>query len=480
MYAFAFVLYFLTLAAIGFVFKQKQSSNTGFFVGDRKLNFWLTALSAHASDMSAWIFMGFPAAFYIGGAPKASIALGLILGMALNWQFIAKRLRSETERLSSDTLPSFFEARFQDKSHIIRLLTGAISVYFLTAYITAGSIGMGKLFESVFGIDYYVGIAIATAVVLFYVFIGGFATIAWTDFFQGMFLLGVLVFVAFVVSGEVSNLGDVAKVAADKGLSLSVMPDYSVASFVSLISLACWGLGYLGQPHIVTKFMGIKDPSEIYKSKYLGMAWLIVSLGAASVIGLSSIALFPSLENPELLFIEIVKTYFSSGIGGVILCAIIAATVSTMASQILVAASSLSEDFYKRFFKGETSSKRDLLTSRISVLTIALISLILAFNKSQTIMGVVEYAWSGLGCSFGPLMLASLYSTSVNRQGAIAGIVTGGVVAAVWPLVNPYVISVEVISMLPGFILSLCAIYLVSFLTAKEAILDPNETLHLG
>jgi sodium/proline symporter len=263
-------------------------------------------------------------------------------------------------------------------------------------------------------------------------------------------------------------------VASQKGLSLSIIPDHSFESILTLISLSCWGLGYLGQPHIVTKFMGIKNPDEIYKSKYLGMGWLVISLGAASVIGLCSIPLFPNLENPELLFIEIVKKYFSSGIGGVILCAIIAATVSTMASQILVAASSLSEDFYKRLSKTKTSSKNDLIVSRASVLVIALVSLLFAFNKSQTIMGVVEYAWSGLGCSFGPLMLASLYSRQVNREGAIAGIITGGVVAAFWPLLNPYLLSVEVISMLPGFVLSLTAIYLVSFFTAKEAVFDSH------
>lgn len=466
-YVIAFFLYFLVLLAIGLICHKKQTTSADFIVGNRSLNFWLTALTAHASDMSAWLFMAFPAALYIGGLSKAWIALGLILGMYMNWQFIAEKLRIETEKYNSYTLSTYFERRFQDTSGAIRLLTAFMSLFFLTAYLAAGLIAMGYLFESLFGINYYVGLSVASLVVVIYTFSGGFITVAWTDFFQGIFLLIAILIVPVLGYIHVGGWEAILSASQEREISQALIKDYSWDTFLTILFLAFgWGLGYYGQPHIVTKFMGIKHPSEIYKSKYLGMSWQIITLGAAALTGLVGIAFFQeTLSNPQLVFVDMVKAMFHPLVGGFILCGLIAANMSTMDSQLLVSASVLSEDLYKKMIHKTASPALLLKASRISVILMAALSLGLAFMKSATIMEIVEYAWSGLGASFGPLMIMSLYSKKTNRYGAISGIFVGGTIAALWPYLNPFLTDLTIPSMIPGFVLGLLAIRVVSWLT---------------
>ena len=474
---FAFAIYFFILLAIGLISHRRQTSSADFIMGNRTLNFWLTALTAHASDMSAWLFMAFPAALFIRGMPAIWIAFGLIGGMYLNWQFIAEKLRIETEKTNSFTLSTYFERRFGDQSGVIRILTALMSVIFLTIYLGAGLYGMGLLFGSLFGINYYVGLSIAMLVVMTYTFFGGFITVAWTDFFQGVYLLGVLVLTAVIAYFTSPGMNAIAATAESRGISLHLIPNFSLPELLTIIFLILsWGLGYYGQPHIVTKFMGIKTPSEITKAKYLGMSWQIASLGAAAAIGLTGLALFPhGLQNPELIFVETVKMLFNPFFVGFILCAVIAANMSTMDSQLLVCASVLSEDLYKHLLKKHASAKDLLNASRIAVLIVAVISLTIAFFSNSTILEMVLYAWTGLGCSFGPLIIMSLYSKRTNRYGAIAGILVGGVLAATWSLINPYVTEFPVPSMIPGFFASLLSIYLVSLATVR---LEQAEVPH--
>lgn len=466
----SFFGYFLLLLAVGIFSRRKLKNSADFIMGNRSLNFWLTALTAHASDMSAWLFMAFPAALYSKGLSQIWIAIGLIVGMFLNWQFVAKRLRIETEKYQCYTLSSYFEKRFQDDSGILRVLTATMSVIFLTAYLSSGLIGMELLFSSLFGIDYYVGLSIATGVVVTYTLIGGFNTIAWTDFVQGTFLMVVIVLVAIMSYFTIPGWAAVQDTAALKQISLALVPDSSFESIFAIIFLIMsWGLGYFGQPHIITKFMGIKDPAELNKSKYLGMSWQIVSLGAAAAIGLIGITFFKEgLQNPELVFVEMVKELYSPLIGGFILCAFIAANMSTMDSQILVCASNLSEDFYKHLFKQNASPEHLLKISRFAVVLVSLVALGIAFARSTTILSMVLYAWSGLGSAFGPLVLSALYFPKSNRYGAIAGILVGGSLAGFWPALNGYFTSYPVPSMIPGFLGGFFAIYLVSKLTATS------------
>lgn len=466
----AFFCYFSILLGIGFLTRNKNPTAADFLMGNRSLSFWLTALSAHASDMSAWLFMAFPMAIFVAGLSQSWIAFGLILGMFINWHVVAPKLRVVTEKYNSYTLSSYFENRYQDHTGIIRLLTATMTLLFMAHYLSAGLIAMGYLFESIFNIDYYVGITVATLVVVIYVFLGGFVTVAWTDLFQGCFLLVMILLVPFVAFSHISGVDDIISIANKRNISLNFIPDLSFDTLFTIFNLTVgWGLGYFGQPHILTKFMGIRSADEMYKAKYLGMSWQTLALAGAAIVGLVGIAFFDGqLEKPELVFVEMVKQLFHPFLGGFILCAVLAANMSTMDSQILVSASVLSEDFYKHFFrKRKATSKGILRATRFGIIAMALVSLILAYNKSATIMDTVAYSWSGLGSSFGPLILMSLYSPSTNRYGAIAGIVVGGVVAAFWPILNDTFIDVTIFPLIPAFFLSLLSIFVVSKLTRR-------------
>lgn len=466
----AFFVYFSLLLMVGLLSHKKQTSSADFIVGNRSLSFWLTALTAHASDMSAWLFMAFPAALFIKGLPALWIAFGLVLGMFLNWQFIAEPLRVETERLNSFTLSTYFERRFKDKSGILRISTGMLSVLFLSIYLGSGLYAMGLLFGSLFGINYYAGLSIATFVVMTYVIFGGFITVAWTDFIQGLFLLCVILFVAIFSYMKLPDWGMVEAAADARNIPLVLVENEGVLSAVSLIFLVLgWGLGYYGQPHIITKFMGIKTPGEIKKAKYLGMSWQILSLGAAAFIGLTALAYFPhGLADPELVYVELIKLLFSPLVIGFILCGVIAANMSTMDSQILVCASVLSEDLYQHLLNRQATPLQMLKASRISVLIVSLTALGIAFITNASILSMVAYAWSGLGSAFGPLVIMSLYYPKANKYGAIAGVLSGGIMAATWPILNPILIDLVVPSMIPGFFTGLAAIFIISKITHKE------------
>lgn len=467
---FAFFTYFVILFAIGLISHKRQTSAADFIVGNRSLSFWLTALTAHASDMSAWLFMAFPAALFIKGVPGLWIAFGLIIGMFCNWQFIAQKLRIDTEKYNSYTLSTYFERRYQDGSGVIRIITAFMSVIFLAIYLGSGLYAMGLLFNSLFGINYFVGLSIAMFVVMTYVFFGGFITVAWTDFFQGIFLLTVILIVAIVAYLNIPGWHAVEMAAKGKSIPLTLFEPNNQFSYLTILFLLFgWGLGYYGQPHIITKFMGIKSPQEIRKAKYIGMTWQILSLGSAALIGLIALVYFPNgLENAELVFVELVKQLFHPFIIGFILCGMIAANMSTMDSQILVAASVLSEDFYKHIFKKNASPHQLLNASRAAVVIVSFMALLIAFVTNSSILNMVLYAWSGLGSSFGPLVIMSLYDSKATRLGAIAGILIGGLTAGIWPIINPLLTEIEIPTMIPGFFSGLLSIYIVSRLTYRK------------
>ena len=474
----AFVTYFALLLSLGLLFHKKQTTSSDFIMGNRSLNFWLVALSAHASDMSAWLFMAFPMLIFLMGLPHIWIALGLLIGMFLNWQFVAPKLRSMTENYNCYTLPSFFEKRFNDVSGKIRLISAVAMVIFLTHYLSAGLIAMGLLFESIFGLNYYFGLSLALLVVMIYTCAGGFTTVAWTDLFQGIFLLLMILLVPYMAFSEIGGWQAIQDAAAKKSLSLSIFPNTETTSLLSIFSLSLgWGLGYFGMPHIITKFMGIKNVSEMSKSKWVGMSWQVITLSAAVLVGLIGIAYFPNgLEKPEMVFVEMVKSLFHPFFAGFILCAVVAANMSTMDSQILVCGSIISEDLYRYFYSShKPSDKKVLFISKFSVILISLIALVLAFNKSATIADTVQYSWSGLGSAFGPLVLMSLYSKRTNRFGALAGIIVGTLTVIVWPTLNPLILKHELSPMIPGFFLSLFSIYMVSIMTSNKEVRENFE-----
>ena len=461
--------YFVVLLFIAFLSYRKQKSDKDFLLGNRSLNFWLTALSAHASDMSSWLFLGYPALIFTTGLFSAWAAIGLTLFMFLNWHFIAPKIRTATEQVESLTLSSYFEARFADKSGNIRLVSAAMSLLFFTFYITSGLQGMGVLVESLFNLDYSVGISIGLSIVVIYVFMGGYRTVAWIDLFQGFFLLGVIAIIPAYLITSFGGMDPIMQAVKAKNLSTSLFPNYSLSTFWSIaMTAAGWGLGYFGQPHIITKFMGIRRVEDMSKAKYLGISWQVIALGSATLVGLLGIYVFPQgLVDPEQVILKIVKTTLAPFVAGLVLCAILAATTNVMAAQILVVASNLSEDFYKRLFRRHASSNELLWVSRCSVIFISIIAFVIAFFRISTIYELVQYSWSGLGASFGPLLLLSLYMKNINKYGAFAGIFVGGLTAAVWPYFeNKYGLTTP--SLVSGFVFGIIAIQGVSFLMRKR------------
>jgi sodium/proline symporter len=480
-YLIAFFCYFSILLVIGIVSHRKQSSNAAFIVGNRSLNFWLTALSAHASDMSAWIFMGLPMAIYLTGLSGSWIAIGLVLGMFLNWQFVSIKLRTETEKYNAFTLSSFFENRFKDTSGILRVLTACILIFFLTHYLSAALMAMGLLLESVFGIDYYYGLAFSLGVVVVYTFGGGFITIAWTDLFQATFLLGVIILVPVVAYFSMEDGWTAIKtIDENKTGYLSLLGNSKEYSLLTAIFLAAsWGLGYYGQPHIITKFMGINNSADLKKSKYVGMSWQVLALTASIFVGIVGAAFFDyGLENPELVFIEMVKILFHPLVAGFILCGILAANLSTMDSQLLVGASAFSEDLYKRLFHPSASPLELVRLSRFGVVLIATVALFIAFMKNETIIDSVLYAWAGLGSSFGPLVLTSLYYKRTNKYGAITGIIVGCTLAICWHWINPMLFETVIPTMVAAFTLSTISIIVVSMLTSNKSVKSVDDVVN--
>ena len=464
----AILLYFALLLTVGILSYRKHLSATDFIIGSRSMNYWLTALAAHASDMSSWLFMGYPAAIFMGGLFKGWAAIGLITFMFLNWQLVAPRIRIATEQYNSLTFSSFFESRLADTSGTIRIFTAIMSLVFYTIYISAGLVGLGLLLETLFNLDYYIGIFLGILIVVPYVFMGGYLTLAWIDLFQGLFLMCVIIFVPLYLLPKIGGWDSMMAEISHKELTTSLLPDFSAKTlFIIVLEILGWGLGYFGQPHIITKFMGIRHVHEIGRAKLIGMTWMIISLTAATLVGLVGISFFTGgLADSEQVFIEMVKETFHPFFIGLILCAVLAATINAMSSQVLVLSSSLTEDFYKRIFRKTASAKELLIVSRIGVIVVALIAFLIAYGKLSTIYSLVLYAWSGLGAAFGPLLLLSLYSKTINKYGAWAGILLGGGISAIWPYIGKH-IPIDIPMIVPAFIISFLSIIIISKSTER-------------
>ena len=313
----AIVLYFACLFAVGFFSYRKQQTDTDFIMGGRSLGYWLTALAAHASDMSSWLFIAYPASIFIGGMKEAWTGIGLFVCMFLNWQFIAPKIRTATEQFNSLTFSSFFENRLGDRSGLIRVFTALILFVFYTIYISSGLVGLGLLLETLFGMPYSVGVLVGIVIVIPYVFVGGYATLAWIDLFQGLFLMCVIIFVPLFLLPHVGGWAGIHAAATAKNLSFALFPHFNFHSISEVLLMSFgWGLGYFGQPHIVTKFMGIRNVHDIVKSKYIGMSWMFLSLSAATLVGLVGIAYFQASHDPQLMFIDMVKNSFPAFIVG--------------------------------------------------------------------------------------------------------------------------------------------------------------------
>ncbi len=481
----AFVLYLLMMIVIGALFAKGNNNSEDYFLGGRKLNGFVAALSAQASDMSGWLLMGLPGAVYLTGiGGDGWVAIGLFIGTVANWLLIATRLRRYTIRANNSvTLPTYFENRFHDDKKVLLGVSSVTIVIFFLVYCASALAAGGQLFESVFGIDYHIALTIGAMVVLVYTFLGGFMAVSTTDFIQGnLMLVAILAVPIFAVSFMHGNgTGVTAGLAAsgvDSANYLNLMKTASGSnSITNVISGLGWGLGYFGMPHILVRFMAVRDEKEMTKSKVVAIGWVALSLTFAVAIGVIGRAYIPELVNGgnEKIFIEMIKKVFTTEmrlpfVAGIFLCGILAAIMSTADSQLLVSASSVAEDIYKGIIKKDAEDKKVLSLSRITVLTVAVVAYVIAWNPNNTIMGLVSNAWAGLGAAFGPTVLMSLFWKRTNFQGAVAGIASGALTVIVWdyiPFVNGTTLggATGLYSLVVGFFVSLFMIVVVSLAT---------------
>ncbi|WP_051541139.1 sodium/proline symporter PutP [Caldalkalibacillus mannanilyticus] len=467
------------MLAIGVITYRMTNTLSDYVLGGRKLNSWVAALSAQASDMSGWLLLGLPGAAYASGMGMWSIwiAVGLAAGTMINWQYVAKRLRRYTEIAGdSITLSEYFENRFRDKSHLLRVISAVFILLFFLFYTASGLVAGGVLFQATFGVDYHTALIVGAIVIISYTFLGGFLAVSWTDFVQGILMFLALIIAPIVAINQLggidavfSNIAaknpDLLDIAMNVSFKDGIWTSEGALAVVGIISAMAWGLGYFGQPHILARFMAIRSAKEIPKARLISMIWVVITLYGAIMVGFVGIALFDTpLENTETVFIQLVQVVFNPWVAGFLLAAVLAAIMSTIDSQLLVASSALTEDFYRTFLRKEASQTELVWIGRGAVLLIAFISLMLAWNEKNTVLGLVSYAWAGFGAAFGPAILFSLFWKRMTRNGALAGMLVGGLTVIFWEKTGYAIYEI-----VPGFMFASIAIILVSRMDSEPS-----------
>lgn len=507
----AFALYMLGMLVIGITSSKKNKNADDYFLGGRNLGGWVAALSAQASDMSGWLLMGLPGAVYALGTNQAWIAIGLFIGTVCNWLFIAGRLRRYTIRAgNSMTIPEYLSNRFGDSKNVLKAISAIVIVVFFLVYTASAFAAGGKLFSSVTSLKYHQALTLGAIVILAYTFFGGFIAVCKTDFVQGtLMLVGILAvpITAVMVMGAGQVVPNLMESIKADGLTASATQFLNIfydgdkpISVINILSQLAWGLGYCGMPHILVRFMAIRDEKELGKSKKVAIVWVLLSLVVACIIGVvgrayldASVLAESSCEN---VYIEMIKKLFTQDfklpfIGGILLCGILAAIMSTADSQLLVSSSSVAKDLFKGVFFKDLSDKTVLLISRIVVLLVAVLAYIIAWNPDSSIMALVSDAWAGLGSAFGPCILLSLYWKRINLPGAAAGMISGGATVIIWDYVKCMTLDgvkvtpatyTGLYSLLVGFAVSLVCIVIVSLITPKvnDDILQAFEDVNSG
>ena len=469
-------LYFAGMLAIGYVAYRRTKNNLdAYMLADRGLRPSVAALSAGASDMSGWLLMGLPGAIYISGLFEAWIAIGLTIGAWLNWKFVAPRLRAYTEVAgNSITIPSFFEHRLKDTSRAIRIVCGLIILVFFTFYVSSGMVAAGKFFESSFGGNYLFGMLVVAGITILYTFFGGFLGATLTDVAQGLLMLGALLAVPIVAIIDVG--GPSATIAAINEVDPNLLSLFAGGTAVAGISAAAWGLGYFGQPHIIVRFMALKNPQQAHAARRIGIGWMVLTVLGSICTALIGIAYFQinggtptDAEKGETVFLDLAQIMFHPFIAGLVLAAVLAAIMSTVSSQLVVTSSALVEDLFKIIAEklGSTAQLSDrayVMFGRFGVLGVAVVAAVLAINPSDSILDLVGFAWAGFGASFGPIVLLSLFWKRLSNWGALAGLITGAVVAYTWGQSS---LSETMYEIVPGFAANLVVAIVVSLFTFK-------------
>ncbi|WP_454301809.1 sodium/proline symporter PutP [Salana multivorans] len=469
-------IYFAAMIAIGIYAARKNTSHEDYMLGGRGLSPLTAALSAGASDMSGWLMMGLPGAIYVAGLIEAWIAIGLTIGAYLNWKFVAPRLRAYTEvAKNSITIPSFFENRTRDRTRVLRLVSGFVILTFFTFYVSSGMVAGGFFFESSFGVEYVWGMLLVSVVTLAYTLFGGFLGASLTDVVQGSMMFLALLLVPTIAFFTVGGLAGVQEGIEASGAQLSGLfpPDMDGMTWLGIISALGWGLGYCGQPHIIVRFMALRDVRAARTARRIGMSWMTISLAGAVVAGFIGIAWVQhtgyNLTNPETVVLAMSQALLHPFVAGLVLAAVLAAVMSTISSQLIVCSSALVEDIYLVFAKKQPSQKLLGILGRACVFGVAIIAMLLAVVPSDTILGLVGFAWAGFGAAFGPIVLLSLYWRKLTNAGALAGMIVGAGTVFLWDWLerSTGLTVFTIYEIIPGFLLALVAAIVLSSITHR-------------
>ncbi|WP_115684849.1 sodium/proline symporter PutP [Corynebacterium senegalense] len=480
----AIVLYFGLMVAIGFYSWLQTNKYDDYVLADRGLNPFVAGLSAGASDMSGWLLMGLPGALFVSGMSELWIVVGLFVGTWANWKWVAPRLRSYTEVANNSiTLPSFFENRTHDSSRVLRAAAAVIIIVFFTFYVSSGMVSGGRYFESTFQGDYLTGMLIVGSVTVLYTFIGGFLAVSYTDVVQGALMFLALIIVPIMALVALDNPGEVFSFATDHayGPWPEGNPNYfnmvAGVSVATILGNLAWGLGYVGQPHIVTRFMALSSPAQAASARRTGTFWVLVCyIGAVFTALVSTVFFAQKADNVtdqtgfETIFLDLARILFHPLFAGIILTAVLAAIMSTMSSQLLITSSALIEDLYRIVARREPSHTTLLVLSRTMVVLVAVVAMLLAVNPSDTILGLVGFAWAGFGAAFGPVVVAALYWRRLTAPGAIAGMVVGAATVFVWG--SSETLSGIIYEIVPGVAFATLALVAVSLLTRPKPGID--------
>ena len=490
----AMVAYLLGMLSIGFLASRKNETVGDFYLGGRKLGPFVTAMSAEASDMSSWLLMGLPGLAYLSGiAEPVWTAVGLAVGTYVNWLIVAKRLRRYSAAAGNAiTIPEFFSNRFGDKKKILTFFAALIIVIFFIPYTASGFSAIGKLFASLFDVNYHLAMIVGAVVIIGYTMSGGFIAASFTDLVQSIIMTIALAIVLFFgvsqAGGWNAVISNAQSLAGHLSLSLSHIPDEtnlfaagttSPYGFLTIVSTLAWGLGYFGMPHILLRFMAIEDENKLKLSRRIASIWVVIAMGVAILIGLIGLGMtkagvigeLTTSGTSETVIIRIAHLlstfgFFPALIAGLILSGIMASTMSTADSQLLAASSSVSQDIFVSFFGVTLSEKNRMRIARVSLLVIAVISVFIAWNPESSVFRIVSFAWAGFGAAFGPLVLFALFWRRTNRHGALAGMIVGGAMIFIWKfIVRPMGGVLDIYELLPAFLLSAAAILIVSLIT---------------
>ena len=486
---FAIVIYLMVMIMIGFNYSKKNANVSDFYLGGRKLGPIVTAMSAEASDMSSYLLMGLPGLAYISGLSDVGwTAIGLAVGTYFNWLIVARRLRLYSQITDSFTLPGFFSKRYNDEKNLLSCVAAIIIVIFFIPYTASGFAACGKLFGTLFNANYHVAMILSAIIIVIYCTMGGFLAVSTTDLIQSITMtvaLAIVLVYGIVTAGGVGAVVDTASQLPGY-LSLTSIHDMASGTSspygpITVLSTLAWGLGYFGMPHILLRFMAVEDDEKIKVSRRIASVWVVISMAVAILIGVvgyavSSKGLVDTLSTSsesETIIIKLADLMSKNGvfpalIAGIILAGILAATMSTADSQLLAAASSISEDLMQNFFGIKISEKMSIIIARVTVIIISVIAVFIANDPNSSIFSIVSFAWAGFGATFGPVMLLALFSKRSNKQGAIAGMISGGVVVFVWKYcVRPIGPSFNIYELLPAFIVALVVNVVVSMVTKE-------------